>query len=86
MSKFSDFGNALYSGSRSIDFIGRRKLWYAIAAVMVTLSIVLPVVRGFNFGIEFKGGSEFRVSGVASQSQQIATDSRSDRSARRPPV
>lgn len=74
MSKFSDFGNALYSGSRSIDFIGRRKLWYAIAAVMVTLSIVLPLVRGFNFGIEFKGGSEFRVSGVASQSQQVATD------------
>ena len=74
MSKFSDFGNALYSGTRSIDFIGRRKLWYAIAAVMVTLSVVLPLVRGFNFGIEFKGGSEFRVSGVSSQSQQTATD------------
>ena len=74
MSKFSDFGNALYSGTRSIDFIGRRKIWYSIAAVMVTLSVVLPLVRGFNFGIEFKGGSEFRVSGVSSQSQQLATD------------
>jgi preprotein translocase subunit SecF len=73
MSKFSDFGNDLYTGARSFDFVGRRKVWYSVAALMVLLAIVLPIARGgFNFGIEFRGGSEFRVAGVASNSQQLA--------------
>ncbi|MEO0067485.1 MAG: hypothetical protein RJB63_610, partial [Actinomycetota bacterium] len=73
MSKFSDLGNDLYTGARSFDFVGRRKVWYAVAALMVLLAIVLPILRGgYNFGIEFRGGSEFRVAGVSSQSQQIA--------------
>ncbi|MEY4390519.1 MAG: hypothetical protein RLZZ400_262 [Actinomycetota bacterium] len=75
MSKFSDLGNALYSGDRSIDFVGRRKLWYTIALIMVSLSVILPILRGgFQLGIEFRGGSEFRVTGVADQSQTIAHD------------
>ena len=76
MSKFSDLGNALYSGERSFDFIGKRKIWYAIAATMIVLSFVLPftIRNGFNFGIEFRGGSEFRITGVASQSESKATD------------
>ena len=75
MSKFSDFGNALYTGDRSFNIVGRRKVWYAIAAVLVTLAVVLPIARGgFNFGIEFRGGSEFRISGVSSTSQQLAVD------------
>jgi preprotein translocase subunit SecF len=75
MSKFSDLGNDLYTGARSFDFVGRRKVWYAVAALMLLLAVVLPILRGgFNFGIEFRGGSEFRVAGVSSQSQQIAVD------------
>jgi preprotein translocase subunit SecF len=63
MSKFNDFGNKLYSGERSIDFIGRRKIFYVVALVMLALSVLLPLARGgFNFGIEFRGGSEYRVS------------------------
>jgi preprotein translocase subunit SecF len=76
MSRFSDFGNALYSGDRSIDFVGRRKIWYAIAALMVAFSIIisLPSVKGFTLGIEFVGGSEFRISGVADQKESLAKD------------
>ena len=76
MSKFSDFGNALYSGERSINFVGRRKIFYIVATVLIALSAVLPFAlhSGFNFGIEFRGGAEFRISGVASQSQRLATD------------
>lgn len=75
MSKFTDFGNDLYSGKRSINFVGRRKYFYAIAAVMVILAVLLPTLRGgFNFGIEFRGGSEFRVAGAADTSQQLAID------------
>jgi preprotein translocase subunit SecF len=75
MSKFSDFGNDLYTGKRSINFVGRRKIFYAVAAIMIVLAVVLPILRGgFNFGIEFRGGSEFRVSGVSDSSQQTAVD------------
>lgn len=63
MSRFSEFGNQLYSGEKSIDFVGRRKIFYVIALVMLVLSILLPLrTGGFNFGIEFRGGSEYRIS------------------------
>ena len=29
MGKFSRLGNDLYTGRKSIDFVGRRALWYA---------------------------------------------------------
>ncbi|NBU23295.1 MAG: protein translocase subunit SecF [Actinobacteria bacterium] len=75
MSKFREFGNQLYSGERSFDFVGRRKLWYLVALVMVTLSIVLPAARGgFNFGIEFRGGSEFRLTNSQELPQSLAVD------------
>ena len=75
MSKFKDFGNDLYSAKVSINFVGRRKLWYTIAFVMIALSIIAPIARGgFNFGIEFRGGSEFRIEGVSSNSQELARD------------
>ena len=70
MSKFTDLGNDLYTGKRSFDFIGKRKVFYVVAAVMIALAVILPIARGgFNFGIEFRGGSEFRVTGVSQSSQ-----------------
>jgi len=59
---FAEFGNALYTGEKSIDFIGRRKTWYLIAAVLILIAIVGPLLRGgLTFGIEFTGGSQFQV-------------------------
>ena len=49
---------------RSIDFVGRQKTWYAISAVLIALALVGLFARGLNFGMEFRGGSEFRVQGV----------------------
>ena len=75
MSKIKDLGNDLYSGKVSFDFVGRRKLWYLIAIVVVVFSIMAPVLKGgFNFGIEFRGGSEFRIDGVSNLSQELARD------------
>ena len=75
MSKLRDLGNDLYSGKVSFDFVGRRKLWYLIAVLVVALSILAPVLKGgFNFGIEFRGGSEFRIDGVSNLSQELARD------------
>jgi preprotein translocase subunit SecF len=75
VSKLRDLGNDLYSGRVSYDIVGRRKLWYAIAIILVVLAVIAPIARGgFNFGIEFRGGSEFRIDGVGSTSQQVARD------------
>ena len=73
MAGFTSFGNDLYTGAKSIDFIGRRRLWYLIAAVAIVLSIAVPFLRGgFHFGIEFTGGSEYTVSHPASVDQTPA--------------
>lgn len=73
MASFAKFGNDLYSGKRSFDFVGKRKLWFTISAVAVILAILVPVLRGgFNLGLEFRGGSEFRVSGAASTETSLA--------------
>lgn len=76
MASLVKFGNDLYTGARSYDFVGKRNLWYVIAAVAVLISIVIPVLRGgFVFGIEFRGGSEFQIAGVESNpDQQLAID------------
>ncbi|MCU1544589.1 MAG: secF [Microbacteriaceae bacterium] len=65
MGGLAKFGNDLYTGARSFNFVGRRRLWYIIAAVLIIVSVVGPAVRGgFVFGIEFRGGSEFQVSQI----------------------
>jgi len=75
MSKLRQLGNELYSGEKSFDIVGRRKLFYIIGIIVVGISILVPIAKGgFNFGIEFRGGSEFRIEGVADTSQQIARD------------
>jgi preprotein translocase subunit SecF len=80
MASLVKFGNDLYTGARSFDFVGKRRIWYIIAAVFIVLSVLVPVLRGgFVFGIEFRGGSEFQVAGVeAEPDQQLAIDTVTD--------
>lgn len=71
MSRFSAFGNDLYSGRRSFQFVARRRLWLSIAAVLVVISCLIPVAKGgFNLGIDFTGGSEFTISAVTEESPE----------------
>jgi SecD/SecF fusion protein len=37
---------------------GRRRIWLSIATVLIVASIVAVVVKGLNFGIDFKGGTQ----------------------------
>jgi preprotein translocase subunit SecF len=64
MINFAQFGNDLYTGRRSIAFVQRRKVWYSLSAVMIGLALAGILLNGLNFGIEFRGGTEFRVLGV----------------------
>ncbi|MET1007833.1 MAG: protein translocase subunit SecF [Propionibacteriaceae bacterium] len=61
MSKFGDLGHRLYTGEVSYDFIARRRRWYLISAALILISLVAVFGRGLQFGIEFKGGADFRV-------------------------
>ena len=77
MGRFSRLGNDLYSGQRSVDFVGRRWLWYASSAVIVLVAVVGLGVKDLDYGIEFTGGAEFRVSLPSTQvSQGLADDLR----------
>ena len=60
MSRFSDLGHRLYTGEISYDFIGRRRRWYIVSAVLIGISILALLIRGLTFGIEFTGGADFR--------------------------
>jgi preprotein translocase subunit SecF len=74
-SRFTRFGNELHTGERSFDFIAHRKIWLTIAVVAMIISVLIPVLKGgFNFGIEFSGGSQFQITSVKGAEQQPAID------------
>ncbi|WP_082567211.1 protein translocase subunit SecF [Janibacter sp. Soil728] len=57
----ADWGNDLYTGRRSFDFVGQSKKWYVWSAVIMAIAALGFVVRPINLSLEFTGGSEFRV-------------------------
>lgn len=67
MGKFSRLGNNLYTGKKSIDFVGRKWLWYSISGVIVLLAVSGLYFKGLNYGIEFTGGAQYSVATTASQ-------------------
>ncbi|HYO86613.1 MAG TPA: protein translocase subunit SecF [Dermatophilaceae bacterium] len=64
MISFASVGNDLYTGRRSIDFVGRVRAWYAVSIALFVIALVGLLGRGLNLGIEFTGGSDFRVASV----------------------
>jgi preprotein translocase subunit SecF len=71
---FAQFGNDLYSGRRSYNFVGHWRRWLGIGLITVMVCTLILVFKGLNPGIEFRGGSEFLISGVKTTDQSIATD------------
>jgi preprotein translocase subunit SecF len=74
MGTFSRLGNDLYGGRKSYDFVHKRGLWYAVSLVLVLGAIAIVMLRGLNFGIEFTGGTQYKVSVPASQATQTTAD------------
>jgi preprotein translocase subunit SecF len=80
-SGLTKFGNDLYTGDRSVPFVRLRRIWLSIAALLMLAAIAVPFIRGggdfgagFNFGIEFRGGSQFQVSNASSVDPHVAED------------
>ena len=52
------FLNRLYTGTGGFDVMGKRKLLFAITALLVAIGIASIVLKGFTFGIDFQGGTK----------------------------
>ncbi|MDH6461283.1 preprotein translocase subunit SecF [Micromonospora sp. A200] len=57
----SGLASRLYRGEAGLDIVGRRKLWFAVAGVLVLIAVLSFAVRGFSLGIEFAGGTSLQV-------------------------
>jgi preprotein translocase subunit SecF len=69
-----NFLSRLYTGTGAFEVIGRRRLWYGVAGLIVAIAVVSIVVRGFTFGIDFKGGTTMslpRGDATVSQVEQV---------------
>ncbi|BBZ48431.1 protein translocase subunit SecF [Mycobacterium heidelbergense] len=51
------FISRLYTGTGAFEVVGRRRLWYGISGAIVAIAIASIILRGFIFGIDFKGGT-----------------------------
>ncbi|MDT5138046.1 MAG: preprotein translocase subunit SecF [Mycobacterium sp.] len=51
------FLSRLYTGTGAFEVVGRRKLWYGISGAIIGIAILAILIRGFTFGIDFKGGT-----------------------------
>jgi preprotein translocase subunit SecF len=60
MSGLGSIGGKLYRGEVSVEFVRRRRLWYAISGLILLISIGALAGRGLNFSVDFKGGSVFQ--------------------------
>jgi SecD/SecF fusion protein len=63
---FRWFNNPAFMGASAqkipawqrIDIVGRRRVWFAIASVVLAAAVGLIAFRGLNLGIDFRGGSQ----------------------------
>src|SRR5580693_759392 len=51
----------IYQGRTTVDFVGRKRTWFSISLVIIVLGLGSLGIRGFNLGIDFKGGSSWEV-------------------------
>ena len=56
----------------NIDWLGKRKMAYVISGVLLTASIGSFLVRGFELGVDFKGGYSYNVTFADSTDVQAA--------------
>jgi preprotein translocase subunit SecF len=51
----------LYRGETRLNFISSRRRWYFASLVLIVICVLSFVFRGFNYGVEFAGGSQFQI-------------------------
>jgi preprotein translocase subunit SecF len=60
MSRVGNIGGRLYRGEVSVEFVARKKIWFAVSGLILVISIAALAFNGLNFSVDFKGGSVFQ--------------------------
>ncbi|MFQ6170719.1 protein translocase subunit SecF [Oryzobacter sp. R7] len=73
---FAALGNDLYTGARSVPVVAKRRRFYLASAALIVVAALGLVLNGLNLGLEFRGGSEFRVATTSTPAdyEQTARD------------
>jgi preprotein translocase subunit SecF len=71
MPSLGSIGGRLYRGEVSVDFVGRRKIFYMVSGLILVISIVAVLVRGLDYSVDFKGGSIFQFSAPTATATQL---------------
>ena len=73
---FATLGNDLYTGKRSVPVVPQRRRFYLVSLAVMIFAVLGLVTQGLNLGLEFRGGSEFRVATTAAPGdyEQVARD------------
>jgi preprotein translocase subunit SecF len=58
--RFGGF-HRLYYGQTKFDFVRRRRVWFAVSAIIILAGAVSLATRGLNYSIEFVGGTSWQV-------------------------
>ncbi len=45
----------------NFDFIQKKKLWFSVSAVIILAGLVVFMIQGFNYGIDFSGGTMLQI-------------------------
>ncbi|MFN2535181.1 MAG: protein translocase subunit SecF, partial [Pseudonocardiaceae bacterium] len=51
----------LYTGTGAFDVVGHRRIWYSISGLLVVVCLASILLRGFNLGIDFEGGTRVQL-------------------------
>jgi preprotein translocase subunit SecF len=51
----------LYTGTGAFDIVGRRRIWYLVSGLLVVICLASILLRGFNLGIDFEGGTRVQL-------------------------
>lgn len=51
----------MFEFHREFSFIRKRKIFYLISTVLILVGIITGMIRGFNYGIDFTGGTRFQL-------------------------
>lgn len=71
------FLKKLSRGETNFDFVGKRRLWFQISAILILIALGFVGFRGLNLGIEFRGGTTINspnATGATIEELRLLTD------------
>ncbi len=63
----------VYRGETKFDFVGRRRWWYLLSGLIIVAGLASFGVKGFNWGIDFKGGTSWTIPANGATVSQVQT-------------